>query len=220
VAALGVSLLLSACSPVQVGAAAIVGNQRITQSTLDTQVSSFNDAAADYPGQVQVTAAEAPAAVLTWLILFAIEDRMASDAGITVSQADIQAGTVSIEQQIAQEESQAGVSPNLNAGLLNVGLPPQMLPDLGKYQAQLDAFAVKVNGGKLPTTTAENSAVDTAVTKARCTAAKSLSIQVNPQYGQFNYTQYAVQSGTSDNTLSALSGPPVKPSTAGLTPAC
>jgi hypothetical protein len=202
------------------GAAAIVGNQRITQATLDSQISNFEAAAANYPGQVQVTSADAPAAVLSWLIRFSIENRMASEAGITVSQTEIQAGTESVSQQIAEEQEEQGQSANLTSGLLNAGVPPQLLSDLGRYQAQLDAFAAKANGGKLPSTTAQNNAVTTAVTKAQCTAAKSLNIRVNPQYGTFNYTEYAVESGTTANTLSAPAGKPTKPSTSGLTPAC
>ncbi|MGH3171709.1 MAG: hypothetical protein ACRDN0_38340 [Trebonia sp.] len=214
VAALGVSLLVSACAPVQMGAAAIVGNQRITQGTLDAQVSNFNEAAAKYPGQVQVTVAQAPSAVLTWLIRFTIEDRVSSQAGITVSQSQIQAGTTSVSQQIQSQGA------SLNAGLLNSGVAPQMLGELGQYQAQLYAFAAKVNGGKLPSTQAEDAVVTTALTKAQCTAAKSLNIQVNPQYGRFNYSQYAVESGAPASPLSAPAGTPSKPSTAGLTPAC
>jgi hypothetical protein len=220
VAALGACLLLSACGSVQMGSAAIVGNQRITQATLDSQISNFEAAAANYPGQVQVTSADAPAAVLSWLIRFSIEDRMASDAGITVSETEIQAGVESVSQQIAEEEQEEGQSASLTPGLLNAGIPPQMLSDLGRYEAQLDSFAAKANGGKLPSTTAQNNAVTTAVTKAQCTAAKSLNIRVNPQYGVFNYTESAVESGSTANTLSAPAGKPAKPSTSGLTPAC
>lgn len=221
VAALGACLLLSACSQVQMGAAAVVGNQRITQSALDTQISNFNNAAAAYPGQVSVTSADVPSDVLSWLIRFAIADRMAADAGITVSQSDIQAGISTVEQEIAEEEEEEGGSAtSATVGLLNAGLPPQLLTDVGRYQAQLDAFAAKANGGKLPTTTAQNDAVTTAVDKAQCTAAKALSIRVNPQYGQFNYTEYTVESSATANKLSAPSGAPAKPSTSGLTPAC
>jgi hypothetical protein len=221
VAALGACLLLSACGSVQMGAAAIVGNQRITQATLDSQISNFEEASANYPGQVQVTSADAPSAVLSWLIRFAIENRMASDAGITVSETEIQAGVASVNQEIAEEqEEEGGAATSPTVGLLNAGLPPQLSTELGQYQAQLDAFAAKANGGTLPSTTAQNNAVTTAVSKAQCTAAKSLNIRVNPQYGVFNYSEYAVETGSTTNTLSAPSGKPTKPSTSGLTPAC
>ena len=212
VAALGACFLLSACSPAQVGAAAIVGNQRITQSTLDTQISNYQAAAATYPaGQVTVPSSDVPQAVLSGLIDFAIEDRVAAQAGITVSQSLVQEVTASIESQYAQQYGSA------NIGLLNSGLPPQLLGDLGKYEAQVYEFQVKANGGKAPTGT-PSSAVTAATTKAMCTAAKSLNVQVNPQYGRYDYSQYEVVAGP--QTLSRTSGIPTPASTSGLTPAC
>jgi len=93
-----------------------------------------------------------------------------------------------------------------------------MLPALGRYQAQELAYAEKVNGGKLPTTQAEANTVTAALTKAQCTAAKSLSIQVNPQFGRLDYSQFTVVANP--NTLSQPAGKPSPASTAGLTPAC
>lgn len=217
VAAAGACVMLSACSSVQMGAAAIVGNQRITQSTLDTQVSSLQQAAGNYQGQVQLTAAQMPQAVLGWLIKFQIEDRAASAAGISVTQSQIQQGTAAIEQQAQQYASQQGGG-SAQAILLSSGISPQMLPDLGKYQAQELALAAKANGGKLPTTTAEDNTVTAALTKSSCQAAKSLNIKVNPEFGRLDYTQYSVVS-TSD-TLSRAPGKPSPAPTSGQTPAC
>jgi hypothetical protein len=102
--------------------------------------------------------------------------------------------------------------------LVSAGISPQMLPDLGRYQAQQIALAKQVNGGKLPTTTAENDAVTAALTKAQCSAAKSLNIQVNPQFGRLDYSQYTVVAAP--NTLSQPPGVPSPASTTGLAPAC
>jgi hypothetical protein len=213
----GACAVLAACSPVKLGSAAIVGDQRITTSTLDTQVSNLQAAAKPYANQIQLTTAEMPNAVLSWLIRFAIQDQAATTAGITVTQAQIQQGTASINSQVQQAASQEGLS-SPEAVLVNAGVSPQMLPDLGRYQAQVIAYAEKVNGGKLPTTTAENNTVTAALTEAQCTAAKSLNIQVNPQFGRLDYTQYSVV--TSPNALSRPAGTPSPASTAGLTPAC
>jgi len=216
VAVFGACALLSACSPVQMGAAAIVGNQRITQATLDAQVTSLQSAAAKYPGQVQLTAAQVPQAVLGWLIKFAVEDRAAGGAGITVSQSQIQAGVADIESQAAEYAQESGGS--AQAVLLSSGISPQMLTDLGKYQAQQLAIAEKDNGGKLPSTTAQDNAVNAALTKSACESAKSLNIQVNPQFGRFDYSQYTVVDG--NQLLSRPSGTPSPASTSGLTPSC
>jgi len=218
VAVAGACLLLAACStPVKMGAAATVGNQRITTSSLDTQVSNLQAAAKPYGSSLQLTSAEMPTAVLSWLIRFAIMDQVADTAGVSVSQADIQAGTASINSQAASAASQEGYS-SANEVLIGAGLPPQMFESLGRYQAQETAYALKVGNGKLPSTTAENNAFTASFNKAQCEAAKSLNIQVSPQFGRMDYTQYAVV--PAPNTLSAPAGTPSPASTEGLAPAC
>ena len=67
------------------GAAAIVGNQRITIATLDTEVTNLSQAAKQYPGVVNLTPAQATQDTLTWLIRFQINEELARQAGITVS---------------------------------------------------------------------------------------------------------------------------------------
>jgi hypothetical protein len=214
---LGACAVLAACSPVKVGSAAIVGNQRITVSSLDTQVTNFNTAAAPYGSQVQLTSTEVPAAVLSWLIRFDIEDQMAASAGISVTAAQVQQGIASVNSQAQQAASQNGLS-STQSVFLNAGISPQMVPALGKYQAQEVAFAEQANGGRLPTTTAENTTVTAKLNKAQCTAAKSLNIQVNPQFGRLDYSQYTVVPVT--DTLSRPPGVPSPASTTGLAPAC
>ncbi len=49
-------------------------------------------------------------------------------------------------------------------------------------------------------------------------AAKSLNIQVNPQFGQLNYTQYLVVSAPS--MVTRTPGPAKATPQSGLTPAC
>jgi hypothetical protein len=214
---LGACAVLAACSPVKMGAAAIAGNQRITVASLDTQVSNLQTAAAPYGSQVQLTSAQMPSAVLSWLIRFAIEDQVTASAGISVTQAQVQQGVASINSQAASAAEQDGFS-SAQAVLLSTGISPQMMTALGQYQAQEIAYAEKVNGGKLPTTTAQDNTVTAALTKAQCTAAKSLNIQVNPQFGRMDYSQYAVVPAA--NTLSQPAGTPSPASTTGLAPAC
>jgi hypothetical protein len=210
-------VVLAACSPVKLGAAAIVGDQRITTSALDTQVSNLQAAAKPYGSQISLSAADMPAAVLSWLIRFQVSDQVAANAGITLSAAQVQAGIANINSQASSAASQEGLS-SPQAALLDAGIPPQLLPDLGRYQAQELAFAEAANGGKLPTTTAEGNTVDAKLTKAQCTAAKSLNIQVSPQFGRLDYTQLSVVA--TPNILSQPPGTPSRADTTGLTPAC
>lgn len=214
---LGACAVLAACGPVKMGAAAVVGSQRITVSSLDTQVSNLQAAAKPYGSQVQLPAAQMPAAVLSWLIRFAIQDQLSASHGISVTQAQVQQGIANINSQAQSAAQQNGIS-STQAVLLSVGISPQMLPDLGRYQAQEIAYAEKINGGKLPTTQTESNTVSAALTKAQCNAAKSLNIQVNPQFGRLDYSQYSVVPAA--DTLSRPAGTPSPASTTGLVPAC
>jgi len=216
-AGLGACVLLAACSPVKAGAAAIVGNQRITVTSLDTQVSNLQAAVASTGIKLDIPAAEQPTAVLTWLVRFAIMDQLAAENGISVTQAQVQNGLANIQSEAASSASQEGYS-SATALFLGNGITPQMLPALGRWVAQDTAFETKANGGKAPTTTAEGNAVTAKYDKAECQAAKSLNIQVSPQYGRMDYSEYTIV--PDPNTLSAPSGKPSPASTAGLTPAC
>lgn len=213
----GACVVLAACAPVKVGSAAVVGDQRITVSALDTQVSNLQQAAKPYGSQITLTAADMPAAVLSWLIRFQIGDQVTANEGITLTRSQVQAGIADINSQASQAASQEGLS-SPQAALLDAGISPQMLPGLGRYQAQELAFAVRANGGKLPTTTAEGNAVTAKLTKAQCNAAKSLNIQVSPQFGRLDYSQYTVV--PTPNLLSRPAGTPSPASTTGLAPAC
>ena len=212
-AGLGACAVLAACSPVQVGAAAIVGSQRITVSSLDTQVSNWQTAAKPYASTIQIKSADAPAAVLSWLVRFAVQDQVAAANGISVTQAQSQAGLSSLSA-VAQQNGFSSTSQLLIAN----GVPPQLFPQVGQWDAQQTAYGLKVNGGQEPTTTTEQNNVSAAVTKAQCTAAKSLNIQVSPQFGRLDYTQYAVVPAPS--VVSRAPGPAPTASESGQAPAC
>src|ERR1035438_6038888 len=84
-AVLGVGLAATGCSPVKMGAAAIVGNQRITIATLDTEVTNLSQTAKLYPGVVQLSAAQETQQTLSWLVRFKINEQLAQQDGMTVS---------------------------------------------------------------------------------------------------------------------------------------
>jgi len=216
-AGLGACALIAACSPVQAGSAAIVGSQRITSSSLDQQVSNLQVAAKPFGSQITLTSAEQPRAVLTWLIRFSIMDQLAADNGISVTSAQSQTGLSEIQSEAASSASQEGFS-SATALFVGNGISPQMLPDLGTWVAQQTAFEIKANGGTQPTSTAQGNAVTAKYNKAECQAAKTLTIQVSPQFGRLDYSTYTVV--PAKNTLSQPAGVPSPASTTGLTPAC
>ncbi len=219
-AGLAACALLAACSPVKMGAAAIVGGQRITVASLDSQVSNLKAAAKPYARQIQLPESEMPTAVLTWLIRFAVMDQAASAAGISVTSAQTQQALASINIQAAQSAAQNGLTGGAREVLIQAGIPPQLLPAVGRFVAEELALEEQANGGKMPTTAAEGNKAGAALTKAQCTAAKTLNIQVSPQFGRMDYSQlpYSVVPGS--DLLSRPAGVPSPASTTGLVPAC
>ena len=129
--------------------------------------------------------------MLTWLIRFSIMDQVAADNGISVTQAQSQAGLSEIQSEAASSASQEGFS-SATALFLGNGISPQMLPALGTWVAQESAYQTKANGGKQVTSQAESNAVTAKYNKAECQAAKSLNIQVSPQFGRLDYSTYTV----------------------------
>lgn len=201
-AAAGAALvLLTACGgTVQMGSAAIVGNSGISASTLNAQVSNLNAAYQAAHGRVryQFPASRVPQQVLSWLVRFRVRDELAARRGITVTPAETQRALAAVRAQAAQ----SGAS--LRDLAVANGLPPDLLPALGRYQAIQDKLVTQLDGGKLPSSQSGLQALGQQFNRLQCQAAKSLRIRVNPQYGQLNYTQLAVVPATS--TLSAPAG--------------
>ncbi len=218
-AVLGVGLVATGCSSVKLGAAAIVGNQRITVATLDTEVTNLSQAVKLYPGTVQLSATQQTQQTLSWLVRFQINEELARTEGITVSTAQAQAALAEIyaeSKSEAQSEGLTNVTPTLI--LAANGIPPNLSAELGRYQAIETQFIEQANGGKIPTTTAAQTATTAKLERAQCVTAKGLSIQINPQFGRLNYSSYQVVSVPS--TVSRPAGKATAASTSGLTPAC
>jgi SurA N-terminal domain len=217
VAALGG--LIAGCGPVQTGAAAIVGSHRISAGQLDSEVSALAAAAKPYSGTVQLTAAQLPKDVLSWLIRFQIREDLASREHITVSRAATQQALADIYQQAAAQAQQQGVS-NVTLDELAVanGLPPDLLAELGRYQAIEISYAEQRNGGKLPTSNAAVTAITDQFNLAECRTYKSEPVHVSPQFGTMDYTQDSVVAAP--DTLSRAEGPASQPAASGQSPPC
>ena len=216
---IGAALVVTACSPVKLGSAAIVGNERITIATLDTEVANLSQKVKLYPGTVQLSQEQKTQQTLTWLIRFEINDELARQAGITVSTAQAQKALDEI-YSAAKANAQAQGIRNVTLDLILVanGIPPNLASEVGRYQAIDNKFAEQVNGGQEPTSTAAQSATTAKLNMARCRAAKVLSVQVNPQFGRFDYSQVAVVAAP--GIVARPAGPAKAASKSGLTPAC
>jgi len=179
---------LTACGTVQMGSAAIVGDQGIPASTLAGQVSNLKDAYnADHGSvQLQYPLSQAPQQVLSWLVRFRIRDQMAARNGITVTQADTQRASAALAAQARQNHAKLA-----DLAVAN-GLPPDLLPELSRYEAIQTALLSKLDGGRLPTSSSGLNVLSQKFGAIQCHAAKSLAIRVNPQFGRLDYNQLSV----------------------------
>jgi hypothetical protein len=219
VAVAGVALAGCAVQPLKMGAAAIVGSQRISVATLGIESANLSQAAKKYPGVVTLSQTEVIQVTLTWLIRYKVQEELARQNGITVSPAQANAAlkqAVSSAITSAEEEGLSNASQNLI--LTASGVPPSTSGELGRYEAIADMYLALVNGGKAPTTSSAQTAAEDKLGKAQCRAAKALNIQVNPQYGQLDYTELEVVSKPSEVTRAA--GPTASASPVATAPAC
>jgi len=219
VAVIGLGLAVTACGRVEMGAAAIVGNQRITIAALDTEVTNLSQAAKQYPGVVTLTATQETQETLSWLVRFQINEELARQGGITISTAQAQEGLALLYAAAKSEAEADGLSDvTLNLIMAANGIPPNMAAELGRYQAIETQFIKNANGGTIPTSTSGQTASTKQFQQAQCLAAKALNILINPQFGRMDYSQYLVVSAPV--TVSRPEGPATPASLSGLAPAC
>jgi peptidyl-prolyl cis-trans isomerase SurA len=218
VAALLAGVAVAACGPVKMGAAAIVGNQRISTTNLNEEVSNLNNGYQAHKNQIQLQypVSEMPQQVLAWLVRFQVRDRLAQQQGITVTSAEVQQALASIIAQIQA----SGLNATLPEVAVANGLPPDMIPALGRYQAIETKLLNHLDGGKLPSATAAQQALQATFNGSQCRAAKSLDIQINPQFGTLDYSTFAIVPAAT--ALSRAQGPSPAPAASAprLTPPC
>ena len=186
--ALAALAALTACGTVQMGSAAIVGNEGISSSQLTSEVNNLQDAYQASNGRVrlQFPKSQTPQVVLGWLLRFRIREQMAVRNGVTVTPADSQRARAAI----AAQARQSGVS-LADLAVAN-GLPPNLLPELGRWQALESALVRKLDGGTMPTSQSGLSALSQKFATVQCRAAKSLAIKINPQFGRLDYNQLSI----------------------------
>jgi hypothetical protein len=217
---IGVGLVTGcAVTPLQFGSAAIVGSQRISITTLGIESANLNQAAKRYPGVVTLTPTEVTQTTLTWLIRYQINEEVARQAGITVTPAQAQAALqAAYASAKTSAEAQGLTNVTLDLILAASGIPPNTSAQLGRYEAIATAYLKIANGGTAPTSSSAQTAAGNKLNQAECQAAKSLNIQVNPQFGQLDYSQYQVV--TAPNPVARPPGPTTSASPIATAPAC
>ena len=212
-AAIAATCALAACGPVRMGSAAILGNERISATTLNNEVANLQQAyqANKSKIQLQFPLSQAPQAVLAWLVRFKVRDQMAARNHVAVSSGQS-------ERALAAIAAQAGPTGIKNLAVAN-GLPPDLLPALGRYEAIQNALVNRMDGGTLPKSTVAQQAIGAALNRRQCEAAKSLNILINPQFGRMDYNQLTVIPSASHLSAPVTPAPSPTPAPA-LKPPC
>ena len=216
---LAAGITAAACGTVKMGAAAITTSQRISTTTLSAEVANLNAAYQAHKShiQLQYPAAEMPQQVLSWLVRFQVGDQLAAQQGITVSPTEAQEALAAIATSIRSNGSNETL---IEAAVAN-GLPPDQLDELGRYQAIETKLLNRLDGGQQPTSAAGQQALQAEFNQTQCRAAKSLNIQINPQFGAFDYTSNSVVLAPSGLSKAAVPAPsPSASAKPVLTPPC
>jgi Protein kinase domain/SurA N-terminal domain len=215
-AAAGVVSFVLAGSP---DYAAIVGKQRITIATLDSEITNLSQAVKQYRSVVNLNATQETQSTLTWLVRYQINEELARQNGITVSAAQAQAALAAAYAAAKASAEQQGLT-NVTVTLILAasGIPPNTSAELGRYEAIMTQYLAIANGGTPPTSTSAQTAAGNKLNQAECHAAKALNIRINPQFGRLDYNNYQIVSASS--TASQTPGPTSTASASGLTPAC
>jgi hypothetical protein len=169
---------------------------------------------------VQLNQQQMTQETLSWLVRFQINEELARQNGITVSANQAEQAWQAIYKSAKADAAAAGV-PNASEELILAanGIPPDMKTELGRWQAIETQYVKNTNGGTLPTSNDAQTAAGAKLQTAQCQAAKSLNIQVNPQFGQLDYAKLQVI--TAPSTVTRAEGPtPAASSSSGLAPAC
>jgi hypothetical protein len=187
VAAAG-ALAIAGCGQTQLGAAALYSNQRISTAKLTAEVANLNAAyqADKTKLNPQYTQAQMPQQVLSWMLRFATTDQLAKRLGIQVTPAYAQRQANAEKAKLAQSGDTLE-----QAAVLN-GLPPDLLPELGRWLAIQIKLQTVLSHGVAPTTNAAQQLLLAKINHVQCLTAKSMHIKVNPQYGAYDYRQFAV----------------------------
>lgn len=182
------ALAVAGCGQQQLGAAALYGHQRISSTKLAAEVANLKTWYQRYQGRVQIgyPQSDMPRQVLNWMLRFAVTERLAAREHISVTPAQAQ---VQLSNERIRLQQAGDTLPE--ASVLN-GLPPDLLPELGRWIAIQVQLASRLNNGVPPKTTAAQDAVNLRISQLQCLAVKSLNIKVNPQYGSYDFGQYLV----------------------------
>ncbi|WP_328913846.1 MULTISPECIES: SurA N-terminal domain-containing protein [unclassified Streptomyces] len=181
---------LTACGsgPAHPGAAAVIGDHRITESTLQARVDALRTEEGKSPQGEQALASSGnlSAQTLSMLVQYEVIARATSDAGLHVSDADVQREHAAALAQFGGSEAQ------LDAVLLqNYGVAPSGADEFFRSNVAVGKLIQSL--GFQPGSDGGNQALVASLSKT----ANSLGVHINPRYGTWDGKKAAI-AATSD----------------------
>lgn len=181
-AVLAAVLGLTGCQPATAGAAAIIGNDRLSVSTLQHDVDKL---LAEGGGQGMTDGTLQRSTVERW-VYAQLVDEVAAKLNVTVTDGDVAA-------RIAEVKAQAGED-GYRQAVLSSGVPLSGAPSLVRMVVQLDQIGLAL----VPEDPTKDSQAleqerQQAVATAVGEAAANASIEVNPRYGTFDAKSLSIQ---------------------------
>ncbi|MFI0351489.1 hypothetical protein [Actinomadura sp. 9N407] len=197
-AALVAAVALAGCGggPLKMGAAALVGDDRIAVSTLDTAVTDWqrefradpvaNQLRSDPRMQDQRNGSEPLTEsdlrdALDMLVYFRIGDEVARRNGVTVSQGQI-------DQIVAALEQRGGADSLVRSR----GLPARHARDLAKVIGVETLVAQKYGASPDPRAAEQNAGAQRQTARQFVETAEGMKIRVNPRFGSFEPAKIAI----------------------------
>ncbi|GAA3126352.1 SurA N-terminal domain-containing protein [Planomonospora alba] len=171
-AAVAAGAALTACSPAQAGAVAIVGGERISAGELDAGVKEFEAARARTGGDTSGLRGSVPQAVLSNLISIEQVGQLSERNGVTVTESEI-------DGFLAQYRSQAGQQVTDEQIAVSVGAPPSKLRDLVRITLAEQKLLQRFGAG-------QDDASRQAASQKLAKEAETIKIVRNPRYGVVN----------------------------------
>jgi len=165
-------IALSACGPTLSGSAAVVGDQRLTDSELAETTSQLTEGLG-IPDSPQVSQA-----VLSRWIVTELVDELAARKGIGVTKGEI-------DSAIADEAKRAGGQQALEQSALEAGVVPEMIPDVIRTTLLIEAMTKGTITGDDPTG-------QTGLLTQVQQLSDELDPQVSPRFGTWDAEQLAV----------------------------
>ncbi|MEV4614421.1 SurA N-terminal domain-containing protein [Kitasatospora sp. NPDC049258] len=187
-AGLSLAALLTACAnaPAHQGAAAVVGDERITVAAVEAKITAVREATAAQPGAPRAERAGLARRTVAELVLDRVLAKALADRGASVSDTEV-------AQARAADAKLLGGPSQLEGELLSKqGVPAVGIDDF--YRQQLGLQKLATAAGQDP----RAAGGDEAIRKALVTAGTALRIEVNPRYGHWDPQQIGLTDATED----------------------